>query len=151
MSWAGNFTVTPFRLHSKRIKRRGVYSYIARGFKEIIFIWILKNNLTLRYTWNWSIWEKGRWADAIICSEGIAGKQQVNEIYLWLNQMIIIKGEFIALCTVSRVFSYSKSHPPLPKGNTSTRLPARNLLQRITGPLKRLPTFLKDRPAALQE
>lgn len=26
MSWAGNFTVTPFRLHSKRIKRRGVYS-----------------------------------------------------------------------------------------------------------------------------
>ena len=45
MSWAGNFTVTPFRLHSKRIKRRGVYSDLARGFKEIIFMWILKNNL----------------------------------------------------------------------------------------------------------
>lgn len=32
-----------------------------------------------------------RWADGIICSEGIAGKYQVNEIYLSLNQMIIIK------------------------------------------------------------
>lgn len=84
-----------------------------------------------------------RWADGIICSEGIAGKYQVNEIYTWLNQMIIIKWEFIALSKVSRVFSYSKIHPPLPKGNASTRLPARNLLQRITWSSKRLPTFLK--------
>lgn len=84
-----------------------------------------------------------RWADGIICSEGIAGKYQVNEIYPWLNQMIIIKWEFIALSKVSRVFSYSKIHLPLPKGNASTRLPTRNLLQRITSSSKRLPTFLK--------
>lgn len=72
-------------------------------------------------------------------------------MYLWLNQMIIIKWELIACCKVSRVFSYSKSQPLLPKGNAGTRLPARNLWQRITWSSKRLPTFLKGSPAALQE
>lgn len=52
----------------------------------------------------WSIWEKGRWAEGIICSVCIAGKYQANEIHLWLDQIILIEGTLVALHKVSGVF-----------------------------------------------
>lgn len=50
MSWGGNFTLTPCRLRSKRVKRKGVSTDMGRSFKEIISVWALKNDLILFFT-----------------------------------------------------------------------------------------------------
>lgn len=44
MSWAAGFIVTPFRLCSKRLRRRREYTDTERGFKETA-MWALKNQL----------------------------------------------------------------------------------------------------------